>query len=230
MPRPNRGASKTIAASGEPVVVLDAYRPVNTTVAYPIVITLGVTGPLVEPIVPADAALFVSLRAIVRWGIGGSAEFEAVVDWLEGTRLSVSAERVLVKAVYDVDVPRWLPSPKRISCPERRVSAGVGYGHASGEHRASLTSFVALEKLGDSEVVPFPPFAVGFTVMPANGGTATARIVFPSSALAVPVTVTTPTTASGTFPIKKPNGASGVAIENAGAGPAFALVVFTMAM
>ena len=67
--------------------------------------------------------------------------------------------------------------------------------------------------------------------MAGSGHSATdARILSPSSPLAVPINIVTPSTQTGTVPIVKPGGASAIEIANAGAGSVFAFVVFEIVL
>lgn len=110
---------------------------------------------------------FVLLRGHVVWGLG-NARFEASVDILNGTIISLPAETIRVDAEMIV-IERNNSVPEGKIAPVE-ISAGFAYSVA-GKHPARLTEVVQFTELGGRVRVPVPRFAQNFTVIPIAGQT-----------------------------------------------------------
>lgn len=144
------------------VTIVDVTTPCPG-VAEPIQITLAVDVDAGSAADCLDAFVLPQIRALITWGVGGT-YFQAEVDFLNGTLISLSAETIKVQAFYKlVTVPEGC-------CPEClptfRVKAALGYGCIS---RAQLTEIVVLSGEGDCERVEIPPFARSVSVMTSDG-------------------------------------------------------------
>ena len=119
---------------------------------------------------PEGPTVWPAVRGIITWCIGGQ-DFEARVDWLEGTQIGVIAEKVSVCAEYIV---LGDPDPDcECHLPDFHVTAGVGAfvrGHNSNSSR--LTRYVRVDEPGERRRVRIPPFAISLTALPvgSDGG------------------------------------------------------------
>lgn len=227
--------------SGPVENVLDVRPWTGCVIAESLVITLGRRS-LREangPSKPPDIANFIMprVRAIIDWGIGGSAVESAEVDWRHGTQLSISAERVNVQARYDVLTPPWLGIvPDPCDLPAYRLSAGVGYGSIStNSNLATLTELVMLQVGGDVQRIAIPPFAVSFTLMLISGAIEVRQTAFGTSFFTIHEPVAPETTGAGYFvengfPVW--NGAEFLDVTSVAEGgqASYALVVFGLAL
>lgn len=181
VPPANRGATKvidppfslaagnTLASTRAPVVDLRSWAGCATPEA--LIVSLGRSavrtpnGPTAPPDVPGF--ILPRIRAHVRWGVGGSASFEALVDWQHGTQLTIGAEYVQVEAIYDVVTEPWAFPTDFDPCdlPVYNLAAGVSYGSvAVNSNPARLTEIVQIETPGAPEtIIAIPPFATSFT-------------------------------------------------------------------
>ena len=178
VPAANRGASKELYPSEnlatDPFArterqVVDA-RTGGCVIAEALVVTLGrrplrlANGPRTPE--SLTTLLMPRVRAHLTWGVGGSAALDALVDWIHGTQITISAEYAQVSAIYDVVTEPWAPATiDPCELPTFEVSAGVGYGSISvNSNPARLTEIVQLHNPGDTQMIPIPAFAVSFSV------------------------------------------------------------------
>ena len=190
----------------------------------------------IEPVHPFDddAGLESTaplVRAVIEWGIGGVVFKEVIVDFVNGTHITIGAEAICtVKARYDA-APLGPNGCDPCCLPPMIVRAGLFYGCAS--RGATLTEVANIEEPGESCRIPIPPFAVSFTVLPVDGASVAADIGFcgPArvrSVIVTPLSNEDQHNALDQIPI--PNGARYVEIVNRGAGRATAIVMFRIAI
>lgn len=159
----------------------------------------------------ADAAedqfLFSALRAVIEFGIGSATQC-VVCDVVKGTVLAIPLQAVKVTLSYVLERPSWMSGDLQPSCvglPTYRVTGGIAYTAAGhNQNPARYTEFVAIENTTpgaepptDKARIRIPEFAVGFTVLPALGGTCTVEILSTSSQFPVQVDITGPLTNQG---------------------------------
>jgi hypothetical protein len=252
VPGANRGATKELHASDALATnrLARTVRPVvdarslmaGCVVAEALVITLG-RKPLrltAGPATPPEIAglIMPRIRAQVKWGVGGSAALEALVDWQHGTQITISAEYVEISAIYDVVTEPWDPATlDPCDLPSYDVAAGVGYGSISvNSNPARLTEIVQLQTPASAPVdISIPPFATSFTVY-TMGGTEEATIQqlafgvgFNTTHVFGPGTDPTQYLVENAIPIW--NGAELLRVTNTSdSGPLHAFIVFGLAL
>lgn len=172
-----------------------------------------------QPILDPTSFAWPHVIAHLCWGIG-SEQFDAWIDVQTGTHFSIVAEMLRVSVEYQMVVPPWEKEPA--ICPSFRVKGGLGYGCSK---RIQLTQLALAEKPGDSCVLAIPPFAEAFTVMIANGGKASVRVLPFGGALGVSVD---DPKVGDLLPLM--GGAQSVQVTNTGDGPLAAFLVFVLGL
>jgi hypothetical protein len=185
----------------------------------------------------ASANQITSVKALVSWGTGG-ASFDAQVDWMHGTTLSIVASWVRVSATYPLSGDSDNPSP------DVSLTAGVGYGDIGESEGARFTQSIGTLGVGAaSPYFPIPAFATDFILLsssaaaPAGFLTEPAQIQISSSTDAAPTFTnaflyTGGSNADGqeprTFPIF--SGARFLRVRNSGANTAKYTVVYNLTL
>ena len=228
----NRGAIREIHA-GQSLAVADA-RTTPNKVAEDINVVLGISTIGVEQNSVTDEPVDSLVRACVRWGIG-SAEFQAEVDWLNGTVLTVPAEQIYVSARYDrFFVGGSDPATPPVFC----LSAGFAYGRAGKNSNPSrLTERVTVLTPGDSQELRIPNFATSFTVVLVEPSTSAKVEVYGfGRAFANQINIVSPMSNVGQFDVEDAfplrNGAKFVRITNTNSGSQslYAYVIFGLSL
>lgn len=168
-------------------------------------------------------------RARIFWGAGGAERAQVDVDIRSGTTVSVVTESIEVRLSYLVVLPPWTQEdPCDDACmPVLHVSGFLGYG---GCTRATLTEVAYVETPGQSTLIPIPPFAESFTVLPQASSSVSAHIRFLGSIYDIEDVIVNPLSNQDQFngvdQIPIPNGAMWIEIENTDNEPVSAFVVF----
>jgi hypothetical protein len=247
----NRGGSNRVS-EGQPAVVVADLRPPGWAVAHNLIVALGIR-PVGRPeSLVTTGFVDSSVKALIRWGIG-SAQFEARVDWLNGTQLVIAAEQITVSAEYtrrtypEVEtnpllcLPNDNAEPRKPICYD--VSAGFAIG-AVGKHSnpSRFTEIVQIDSTtapNNKQRIAIPPFAISFTVLVVgaeSGNVAQADVFgfgtsyFVRHVVAAPETNAAQLNTEFAFPLQ--NGAQFVEITNTKGTdtPLIAFVVFGLAL
>lgn len=180
IPDANRGASADVCppidgCRSAVVDVLDTRTWSGCSVSRDLIVTLGrrrTRNPNGPPPVDDLEGQFVlpRLTAFIQWGIGGSANEEAEVDWQHGTQLSIGAQNVIVQARYEVITPDG-GTFDPCDLPLYTVNAGVSRGTvAVNSNPARLTRVVQVPTPGDKVRISVPNFAISFTTLVLGEG------------------------------------------------------------
>lgn len=171
----NRGASADLCppldgCRHSVVSVLDTRTWTGCVTARDLIVTLGrrrsrqKDGP--PPIDDLEGQFVLPrITALLQWGIGGSANEEAEVDWQHGTQLTIGAQNVIVQARYDVITPDGV-SFDPCDLPAFTVNAGISRGTIGvNSNPARLTRVAQVTTPGDTVRFEIPNFALSFSVL-----------------------------------------------------------------
>jgi hypothetical protein len=143
------------------------------------------------------------------------------VDVQQGTHFSVVAAMLRIDVSYQLATPPWQPDcPPCL--PTFKVSGGLGYGCSK---RIQFTQVAMIENPGDKCLLAIPPFAEAFTVLIADDGKASVRVVPFGGRLGVPVPDSKLVDLNGFM-----GGAETIEVTNTGTGPLFAFLVFVLGL
>lgn len=132
--------------------------------AQQLMVMLGFTFPFA---VPTNLAPKTAVQADVRWGTG-NVQFQATIDWLNGTVLCLPATFLSVSAI--VPGNSAVVNPAKPAMPFFVLGTAIAYGTAPPNHpnRVKFTTpTIAVPAVGPSTAVDVPAFAnaVGLTVL-----------------------------------------------------------------
>lgn len=214
---------------GSLVPLFDTYSTCARGRELSLTLGLELVGPIATFANAIDGGIAIRMvRAHVSFGLG-SADFPPLVcDWVLGTEIGITTERIGVSAQYvrrlvlaDGDVE---PPP-----PDFRISAGVGYSALGRNTNGSrLTEFVYVPEADGLVRVSIPAYATSFTVVPMSDvQTAGVRLSHFGSAAQPLYVVSAPIEGvrnEGQFTI--PNGMFFVDVVNLNDEPLAAMVIF----
>ncbi len=214
---------------------------VNTTVgsaprrASMLGVVLGIQNDSARLLPPVEGGGFdAAVCAEIVFGIGG-ASFTVQCDWLSGTQVAMVAENVRVTAHYEERALPWAEEQCDPCPPCFTVSAGVGYQQSGrNSNPARRTVLAAIEQPAAIEDIPFPDYAISFTVLPITG-TIGVKQVGRGTLLDVPYSIASPLSNAGQHDVEnafpRRNGARVLRVRNEGmSGPAAAWIVFGLAL
>lgn len=115
------------------------------------------------------------IRAHIKWGTGSNGEFEAEVDFVNGTQLSFPAETITVIGKYLVTHGDNEINPEAL-CKLPTFELNVGFGMGAVGKNATLTEFVSIKEPGAKKTIQIPQYATVFTVQPTEDSSAIARM------------------------------------------------------
>lgn len=170
------------------------------------------------------------VRALISWGTGSDGQFNAEVDFVLGTQISIPANVIRVNAKYLIFKNKNIGTVNPeiyFKLPKFKVTAGVGYG-ASGRS-ATLTEIVQLNDIGESIELQIPQYTTSFSVEVVGSSSANVKMYGFAKNLATEFTFV-----GGDFPkhVHLFNGARFLEISNANVDntPLFAFVVYNLAL
>lgn len=239
-PDPNRGNSGgDLVCPGKQTTVVEVKS--YSAPGYMLSVVLGIqaVAPKCDHVKIAcaheDVFVLPMVRACISWGIG-NASFEAECDYLNGTQVSVAAENIRVDARYLQFTRPWIKGDGLQVQPTYRVSAGFAYSSVGrNSNSARLTELAQIETPGESCIISIPDFAISMTILPVDASSVRADVFGFGRLYKTQYNVTGPLSNVGQNNVENAlplfNGAKFVEVTNTNqAGPAFAFVVFGLAL